>query len=477
MQLRAGIYPSRHPEQTDGWRILCEQEKTPHFLTTERPDCPVLLCEGETPVWLPDYLQEGGIAVLSGMHPEELPFPTDYIGTAALEFADLTELDCGTPRIASLVPVYAGSGLGLLRLHESRKIKCGLHPDEYPAIVWQSVGKGGCWYTGIPFSELICALGDTLRRTTPDSDFTERITSVDKHLLLRAMRELLIRSYGKRGLPYVYLHYYPGNYQSVFVFRVDIDGIYGDHLRRISDAAKKAGIRVTFYTNKSLCEPEAERLRDIDPSHDIGCHADVHNLFTTQEENFRNVHDCRAWMKDLGIDYTTGFVAPRGMWNFALNRALEKDGITYTSDFGYAVFGLPFYPYDHGTRMAVKQLPVDPFSTERAVAKAEEEGTALPEGSVTDYFCRSVRRQAEAGLPVILYSHPQHFGLLAEETFPRLAEAVRALPLWHATMGELDAWWQKRDGADYAAFWEDSLTVTGDLPEDVSIRVIEPKGE
>ena len=84
MQLRAGIYPSRHPEQTDGWRILCEQEKTPHFLTTERPDCPVLLCEGETPVWLPDYLQEGGIAVLSGMHPEELPFPTDYIGTAAL---------------------------------------------------------------------------------------------------------------------------------------------------------------------------------------------------------------------------------------------------------------------------------------------------------------------------------------------------------------------------------------------------------
>ena len=26
MQLRAGIYPSRHPEQTDGWRILCEQE-------------------------------------------------------------------------------------------------------------------------------------------------------------------------------------------------------------------------------------------------------------------------------------------------------------------------------------------------------------------------------------------------------------------------------------------------------------------
>lgn len=127
--------------------------------------------------------------------------------------------------------------------------------------------------------------------------------------------------------------------------------------------------------------------------------------------------------------------------------------------------------------MAVKQLPVDPFSTERAVAKAEEEGTALPEGSVADYFCRSVRRQAEAGLPVILYSHPQHFGLLAEETFPRLAEAVRALPLWHATMGELDAWWQKRDGADYAAFWEDSLTVTGDLPEKVSIRVIEPKGE
>ena len=64
------------------------------------------------------------------------------------------------------------------------------------------------------------------RHPAPDNAgfrLTERITSVDKHLLLRAMRELLIRSYGKRGLPYVYLHYYPGNYQSVFVFRVDID--------------------------------------------------------------------------------------------------------------------------------------------------------------------------------------------------------------------------------------------------------------
>ena len=95
---------------------------------------------------------------------------------------------------------------------------------------------------------------------------------------------------------------------------------------------------------------------------------------------------------------------------------------------------------------------------------------------MTDYFCRSVRRQAEAGPPVILYSHPQHFGLLAEETFPQLAEAS---VLCRSGMRRWASWTHGAEArrCGLRCFWEDSLTVTGDLPEDVSIRVIEPKGE
>ena len=464
MRLETGIYKSCYPEQTDGWRILCEQEKTP-FHVTDKPDCPVLLCEGKTPEWLEAYLADGGTAILSGVRPEDLPFEADPVGPASLESADLAELGAGTARIQSLVQVYGGEGLGRLSLHEKRKIKYGMHPDEYPAILWQTVGNGGCFYTGIPLSELVCALGDTLRQTPEGSGYSERITAVDKHLLLRAMRRLLAEAYRKRGLPYVWLHYYPEDYRSVFVFRVDVDGVYGSRLEQISAAAKKAGIRASIYINQALCQEECGRLGAIDKSHEIGCHARDHNLFTSEEENYANVHDCRLWLGELGLEPGAGFVAPRGMWNFALNRALAKEGIAYTSDFGYCVYGLPFYPYDHGRRMEVKQIPVDPFSAERAYTKAEEEGRALSDGYVAERFCQAVRRQYELGMPIILYSHPQYFGGLAEQAFPRLAKELAGRHVWHATMAEFDRWWTVRDGAGYSAFWEKDtgLVVKGEL--------------
>ncbi len=474
MQLVTGIYAGRYTEQTDGWRILCEQEKTPFRLVTE-PDCTVLLCEGETPQWLGDFLSDGGIAVLSGVHPEDLPFQTDYIGVASLDTADFSDFGEGVAQIKSVIQIFNGNGKGTLCLHEKRKIKSGLHPDEYPAVLWQSVGKGGCWYTGIPFSELICALGDTLREVPNGSDFSERITAIDKHLLLRVMRKLLVSAYEKRGLPYTYLNYYPQDYRSVFIFRVDIDGPYGDNLEKISRAAKQAGIRVSFFVNQNLCQPESERLLQIDPFHYIGCHGREHNLYTTEAENDSNIRDCRCWMQQLGLPEQPGFVAPRGMWNFALNRALENNGIQYTSDFGYCIYDLPFFPYDHGKRMAVKQIPVDPFSTERAYIKALEENTEVPETYVRDRFLDTIHSQYSAGMPIILYSHPQFFGKLAETIFPDIEAELKQLNVWHATMEEFNQWWDSRDRAGYVVSWDTQtgLTISGDFPPGVYVRTEE----
>lgn len=475
MRLETGIYKGRRPWHVDGWRILCEQEKTPCRMT-DAPDCPVLVFEGETPDWLGTYMEAGGVAVVSSAEPEGLPFQTDPIGTASLEYVDLTALDSGRSRIQSLVQVYGGEGLGLLALHEQRNIKLGMRPDEYSAVLWQSVGRGGCWYTGIPLSALITALGDTLRPTDGETGFSERVTAVDKHLLLRAMAFLLRAAFFRRGLPYVSLGYYPGDYRSAFAFRVDVDGIYGKNLGLISSAAEECGIPVTFYVNQKMCEGEKERLFKLSPMHDVGCHAVLHNLYTGEEENYRNVHDCRAWMDALGLDNGPWFVAPRGMWNYALNRALDREGVSYSSDFGYCIHGLPFYPYDHGTRMAVKQIPVDPFSAERAHVQAEEEGRTIPDADdVAAYFCRSAREQYDLGLPVILYSHPQYFGPLAARVLPRLKETLDGLNIWQTTLKDFDAWWSLRDGVDYRADYDGAtgdVTIAGVLPQGVNARIL-----
>ncbi|MGN1170999.1 MAG: hypothetical protein ACI4SZ_05030, partial [Lachnospiraceae bacterium] len=183
----------------------------------------------------------------------------------------------------------------------------------------------------------------------------------------------------------------------------------------------------------------------------------------------------RCWMQQLGLPEQPGFVAPRGMWNFALNRALENNGIQYTSDFGYCIYDLPFFPYDHGKRMAVKQIPVDPFSTERAYIKALEENTEVPETYVRDRFLDTIHSQYSAGMPIILYSHPQFFGKLAETIFPDIEAELKQLNVWHATMEEFNQWWDSRDRAGYVVSWDTQtgLTISGDFPPGVYVRTEE----
>lgn len=474
VNLTTGIYEGSHKGATDGWRILCEQERLPLPAENLRENA-VLLCEGETPPWLPEYMQAGGVAVVTGASPSSLCIETAFAGTASLEYITLFEPEDEPVRIQCAVNLFEGEGLGKLSLHEKRITKLGLCPDEFPAVLYREVGRGGCFYSGVPFSSLICTLGDTLRRTDSFSDFTERVTAVDKHLLLRAMRSLLARAFAKRSLPYVRLSYYPGSYESAFALRVDVDGIFGDSLGLLSRAAAQCGIKTSFYVNQKMCEPEQERLFEIDDMHDIGNHAVLHNLYTGQEDNAKNVAECREWMNKIGLRNGPWFVAPRGMWNYNLNRALEREGYTYTSDFGFCIHGLPFFPYFRGERMGVKQIPVNPFSAERACAKAQEAGLPMPSADdVADYFCRSVREQFALGMPSILYSHPYRFGAMAATVLPRVKALLDSLNIWQTTLPALSEWWSLRDSVRYSAQFNcqtGNVNITGEIPDAVRVDV------
>ena len=50
--------------KTSGWRRVLEQEKTPHR-TISDISCPVIVCEGQVPDRLAEFLQEGGVAIVT----------------------------------------------------------------------------------------------------------------------------------------------------------------------------------------------------------------------------------------------------------------------------------------------------------------------------------------------------------------------------------------------------------------------------
>ena len=78
MQLRTGLYKNALTDSHLGWQILFEQEKHPFVLTDKAKGCCVMVCEGDVPEDLEEFMEDGGIAVLSGISPDKLGFICDY---------------------------------------------------------------------------------------------------------------------------------------------------------------------------------------------------------------------------------------------------------------------------------------------------------------------------------------------------------------------------------------------------------------
>lgn len=478
MIIRLGIYEATQRRITTniiGWKILCEQEKTP-FIITSQPDCPIIVFDGDTPDWFAQFMNDGGIGIVTDCHPDLLPFKVEYVGDASIESIDLTELSSALTRVQCITRLYRGTGYGKIRVHEKRINKAGITQDEFPVFLYANYGKGGCFFSGLPMSRLVTALGDTLRVTTSFSNFSERVASVDKHHLLKAMREILIMAFHQRELPYIHLGYYPDDYQSALAFRIDIDGVFGENLINISTSALENGFRLTFFANKSMCQDEEEFICRIHPEHEIGNHANVHNLFTDYDSNFRNIQECQNWLSYLGIEDKKLFSAPRGMWNYSLHQALQDLGYLYTSDFGVGIGGFPFFPYLGDMRSTTLQIPVNPFSAERAsIWMQDMEKQDISPEYIAETYTKIIEENYQQGYPIILYSHPEKFGLMAEYVFKQINAKTVGMNLWKTTLTHFAYWWFKRDKVNYYVEYNSSTKkalIKGDINPDVTVQEI-----
>ena len=154
----------------------------------------------------------------------------------------------------------------------------------------------------------------------------------------------------------------------MFLFRVDVDGLFGSNCRRMAEVARAHAIRGSFYFNASLYRLHSGELTPewLD-THEIGHHADQHDFFDTVEENHVNLLGGMDWVQQQQDVRTTDYVAPRGLWNPALDQAMAALGHVYSSDFGLDFDSLPFI-----TPAGVLQIPVHAFSAERYVIQQEE---------------------------------------------------------------------------------------------------------
>jgi len=422
-----------------GWRRILDQERIA-FRVDDVPAAPIVLLSGEAPGWLENFIEGGGVAVLSGALPG-CPLLPAGLRIAVTGFTPPSgHLRCSA---SSLATAFAGPGDGELRLHEDRVVKYGVDPDRFPVVQTVRHGAGGLIASGMPLTDLLTTPGDRLRRFSRTSAVTERVASVDKADVADTLLHMLRLAFRLAGLPLVTLPRFPRGSASVLILRIDVDGVFGDNVRTLARVAEQRDVAMSFFLNAELIEAHPGTLDCFPPRSEVGQHGARHTLLEGFEDNVANLREAESWMQATVGMRPNSFVGPRGLWNAGLGQALSELGYRYSSDFGLDFDSLPFRA-DSG----VLQVPVHPYSPERATVWADESGVPRPTSrEVREHYVSVMADQVRRGRPAHLYGHPEVLGAMAPEVVPALHDFASTHQLPNLTLGEYADFWLSREVA------------------------------
>lgn len=425
-----------HDEVPVGWERILEQERHEPVVSSS-PQARVIVIEGEFPTWAQQYLTDGGVMIATGLR--RLPWENidrDLFTMTHFEWPGITSR-IHAPTQARLARGL--EGLGRVLLHEDRVPKAAGETDSGVVVSKHLVGRGTLLVCWLPLGELVEAMGDSLRTFAPDSGVTERVATVDKALVARVMVSILAEAANHAGVPYLRPRYAPVGERSVTIVRVDVDGVHGGKLDTIAKELDRHGIPGSFFLNGELSEKHPGSIGISPDRHQIGQHGYIHDVFASYGENRRNIRRGAEWLEREFGSRPDGFVAPRGLWNGALERALTSEGYSSSSDFGLQFDGLPFT-----TRGGILQVPVHPYSPERAARYRNEHGELLSLSDVTAHYRAVLDERTTDGSLAHIYGHPERLADVIVQIAAHVAtltEHGRTLPM---TLAQYANWWQKR---------------------------------
>ena len=307
-----------------------------------------------------------------------------------------------------------------------------------------------------PFDALVDTKSAQMQWKIGGISVCEEIARFDKREIRRELMARLRRTIEEHGGLWLRVAAFPFPYRSAFNFRIDYDQFQPQDFNATLDAVASHASYTSHFVNAAayLDSGDAwQRFQGLD----VGSHGYRHHTYRSEEENLRNISLGIETIRSHGIA-ASGFAAPMGRFYPGLLAALEKLGVSHSSEFGLVYDELPFI-FGESTLV---QIPVHPIclglfldaahssskntaTNDDALSPSDKARIRSAVNAATVHLVETARRRYRCGEPVFLYGHPTgRLGLhpqLLTEIFRTVDEFAA---IWKTTMSEFANWWRVR---------------------------------
>lgn len=256
-----------------------------------------------------------------------------------------------------------------------------------------------------------------------------------KKLFFNALRQI----YLWQDIEYQHLWYYPKDFFSTFILRLDTDFAKEKEIEKTWRVLQETKIHATWFINakahKRLIPFFVHLKRE---GEDIQLHCFIHNLFPDYQRNYDNIRRGKEILAEEGIE-VKGFASPFGLFHLSLYSALSDLAFSFSSEFGLSYDDLPFYPRIEDKKFPILQIPIHPI----CVGRLLEAG--FNEREMIAYYRNYIDWRYENRLPIIIYDHPHRVA-----QFPNLFKEIinyaqSKTEIWLTTMTGFHQWWEERE--------------------------------
>ena len=269
---------------------------------------------------------------------------------------------------------------------------------------------------------------------------SEVVSLVSKGKLREIVRISLQKLFEFRNLPFIQKNYFPEQYKSVFIFRVDTDFCNEIQATNLQSLCEKYKIKGSWFADTKQ-NVRFENVYAKMKSQEIGLHCYRHLVFNDYSENAKNFEKGMDVFRKCKMN-PVGFVAPFGEWNQALGKVIEDFDFKFSSEFSLDYDNFPFYPIIDGEKSSVLQIPIHPISAGRL------RRSHFSKNEMIDYYLKIIEEKLQKNEPIIIYHHPHHEML---EIFENLFRFIDSLDVKKMSMNDYYLWWQKRENTEIKA--------------------------